>query len=192
MRRLTAGLLGGCALLASGTAGAGAITVVGGGMAEACSNAAIVGERDMVFERICTNALDNESLSGRDTAGTLVNRGVMRLRRSEWNRARSDFDRAARIKPDLGEAYVNRGAALIGQRRYAESLVDIDKGLELGVAQPAQAYYNRALAYEGLKDAAQAFLNYQKALELSPGWGAPQEQMLRFRVSRPPAKGPVS
>jgi tetratricopeptide (TPR) repeat protein len=169
------------------------MAVMGGGMAEACSNAAIVGESDIKFEQICTDALDNEMLNGRDTAGTLVNRGVMRLRRAEWGPAKRDFDKAAGIKPNLGEAYVNRGAALIGQRQYAASLPDINRGLTLGVDQPAKAYYNLALAYEGLQDAKLAYENYQKALEISPGWGAPQEQLLRFRVSHP-AQGsePVS
>jgi tetratricopeptide (TPR) repeat protein len=86
------------------------------------------------------------------------------------------------VKPDLGEAYVNRGAAFIGQHRYADGLTDLNKGIELGVEEPAKAYYNRALAYEGLDDIKSAYFDYQKAVELSPDWPAPKQELARFHV----------
>jgi tetratricopeptide (TPR) repeat protein len=176
-------LVAGAATLLAGSANA-AVTVIGGGLAQACSQAAIAGETDAKFQDLCTLALDTEFLNARDRAGTYVNRGVLKLRKADWNQARRDFDSALKLKPDLGEAYVNRGAAAIGQKRYAESLPDINKGLELGVEEPAKAYYNRALAYEGLEDAKSAYFDYQKAIELSPDWAAPREQLTRFTVSR--------
>ena len=168
--------------LCAGSAQA-AVTVIGGGMAQACSQAAVDGESDIKFQQLCTDALDGEFLTPRDRAGTLVNRGVLKLRRGTYPEATRDFDQAVKLKPDMGEAYVNRGAAAIGQRRYAESLPDINKGLELGVQEPAKAYYNRALAYEGMEDAKSAYFDYQKALEMQPEWAAPREQLTRFSVS---------
>lgn len=165
-------------------ASAQAVTVLGGGMARECSNAALSGESDIRFEEACTTALATELLDLRDRAGTYINRGVLKLRRKEFASATFDFNRAVEIKPDLGEAYVNRGAAAIGARRYAESLPDINRGLELGVQEPAKAYYNRALAHEGLEDAKSAYFDYQKALELNPEWELPREQLARFTVSR--------
>jgi tetratricopeptide (TPR) repeat protein len=173
MKKVLIGGLGAMAALAAvavaGEARA-AVTVIGGGLAEACSRAAVSGERDAKFEQLCTDALETEFLNARDRAGTYVNRGVLKLRRLNWNEARRDFDLAVKLKPDLGEASVNRGAAAIGAKRYADSLNDINKGLELGVDEPAKAYYNRALAYEGLEDAKSAYFDYQKALEISPDW----------------------
>lgn len=160
-----------------------AVTVIGGGMAQACSQAAVDGESDFRFEKLCTDALDEEFLTPRDRAGTLVNRGVLKLRRGAYPDATRDFDHAVRLKPDMGEAYVNRGAAAIGQRRYADSLPDINRGLELGIQEPAKAYYNRALAYEGIDDAKAAYFDYKKALEIQPQWAAPREQLTRFSVS---------
>ncbi|MCR5877264.1 tetratricopeptide repeat protein [Phenylobacterium sp. J367] len=113
-----------------------------------------------------------------------MNRGVLKLRRLNWDAATQDFNQAVRIKPDLGEAYVNRGAAAIGDKRYSESLPDINRGIELGIDEPAKAYYNRALAYEGMEDAKAAYFDYQKALELNPEWGLPREQLARFTVTR--------
>lgn len=171
------------AMTATGQAQA-AVTVIGGGMAQACSDAAVGGENDLKFQDVCTQALETEYLNSRDRAGTYVNRGVLRLRRGSYVEATSDFNQAVRLKPDMGEAYVNRAAAAIGQRRYAEGLPDINKGLALGVQQPAKAYYNRALAYEGLDDAKSAYFDYQKALEIDPEWDAPRQQLVRFSVSR--------
>jgi len=181
--KLTA--LGAAVVLAAAGSANAAVSVIGGGLAQACSQAAIRGESAAEYEALCTTALETEFLNVRDRAGTYVNRGVFKLRRAQYAEAVRDFDLAIRLKPDVGEAYVNRGAAYIGQKRYADSLIEIDKGLELGVEEPAKAYYNRALAHEGLEDAKSAHFDYQKALELKPEWSAPREQLVRFTVSRP-------
>lgn len=172
------------AALAVGTEARASVTVIGGGLAEACSRAALSGKADVRFEETCTEALDKEMLSNRDRAGTLVNRGVLKMRRLNWTAATRDFNDAVRIRPDMGEAYVNRGAVLIGEHRYAESLPDLNKGLQLGVEEPAKVYFNRALAYEGMDDAKSAYFDYQKAVELSPDWAAPREELVRFHVER--------
>ena len=182
--RILPGLAG--AALARGRAGGAqaAVTVIGGGLAEACSQAAVRGESGREYEEFCDLAIETEFLNARDRAGTYVNRGVLRMRRADYGKAIEDFDQAIRMKPDLGEGYVNRGAAYIGQERYEESLGEINRGLELGVEEPAKAYYNRALAYEGLEDARSAYFDYQKAQDLAPGWGAPAEQLARVTVTR--------
>lgn len=162
----------------------GAVTVIGnGGLAQQCSIAAIAGRAEPRFEQYCTDAIDYEMLSPRDRAGTFVNRGVLKLRRANWESARQDFDQAVRLYPKMGEAYVNRGAAALGQGRYADSLPDLDKGISLGIEEPAKAYFNRALAHEGLDDMKSAYFDYQKAVELSPDWTAPKEQLTRFKVT---------
>jgi tetratricopeptide (TPR) repeat protein len=172
------------AALLAGAQARASVTVIGGGLAEACSKAAISGKADFRSEEACTEALDKEMLSSRDRAGTLVNRGVLKMRRLEWAAAAKDFTEATRIKPDMGEAYVNRGAVAIGQHRFADSLPDLNKGLQLGVEEPAKVYFNRALAYEGLDDAKSAYFDYQKAVELSPDWAAPKNELVRFHVER--------
>ena len=179
-------ILGAAALAAAlvGTEARASVTVIGGGLAEACSRAALSGKSNIRLEEPCTEALDKEMLDNRDRAGTFVNRGVLKMRRMDWIGATKDFDEAARIKPNLGEAYVNRGAVSIGQHRYADSLPDLNKGLALGVEEPAKVYFNRALAYEGLDDAKSAYFDYQKAVELSPDWDAPKNELVRFHVER--------
>lgn len=186
MRRLIGAVaLGGAAvLLATAGPARAAVTVIGGGLAEACSKAALAGGSEPNDQQLCTDALQQELLSPRDRAGTYVNRGVMKLRRKAFGPAMADFDLAAQTKPDLGEIYVNRGAALIGSRRYGEGLLDLNHGLQLGVEEPAKAYYNRALAHEGLDDMKAAYFDYLKAVELDPDWDLPKRELLRFHVAR--------
>ena len=181
---LSAGASAAAILLAGAGAARASVTVIGGGLAEACSKAAMAGLSDYRYERTCTDSLENETLAPRDRAGTYVNRGIMKLRRMDWGGALADFDTAAKLKPTLGEIYVNRGAAYVGEHRYADGLKDLNKSLELGVEEPAKAYYNRALAYEGLDDMKSAYFDYQKAVEIDPTWDAPKQELTRFHVSR--------
>ena len=162
-----------------------ATTVLGNGLAGFCSQAAKAGEDDQPSLEVCTLALETESLSRRDRAGTYVNRGVIKMRRQEYVAAHKDFNTAVRLQPDMGEAYVNRGGALVGQKRYMEALLEIDKGLTLAPEEPEKAYYNRALAYEGLDNLKAAYFDYQKAVELKPDWEMPKRELLRFSVARP-------
>jgi tetratricopeptide (TPR) repeat protein len=179
-------LLAASAVIALAAAGAAqaSVTVIGGGMAEECSQAALHGRSDNTSIQNCSEALETEALNARDRAGTFINRGVMKLRRAQFDAARADFDSAIAQEPKLGEGWVNRGAAYVAQKLYREALSDINKGLALGIEEPEKAYYNRALAYEGLEDAKSAYLDYQQALAIKPDWVLPQQQLLRFTVTR--------
>jgi tetratricopeptide (TPR) repeat protein len=171
-------------LLACAGSASASVTVIGGGLAEDCSKAAIHGKSDNFSMQACNEAIETENLDARDRAGTFINRGVMKLRRGALEAAHADFNASIAIQPKLGEAWVNRGAVFISQKRYQEGLSDINHGLELGVDEPEKAYYNRALAYEGLEDAKSAYLDYQQALTIKPDWVLPQQQLLRFTVTR--------
>lgn len=159
-----------------------AVSVIGGGLARACADAAFGGRSDQAAVDTCSFALDAEPMDISDRASTLVNRGVLRLRQAAFTLALADFDAATAMKADLGEAYVNRGAAYIGQARFGEAVTQIERGLALGVEAPEKAYYNRALAHEGLGDFKAAYYDYHKALELRPDWTAPATELTRFTV----------
>ena len=174
----------GAAMLATAGPAAASMTVFGGGLAEECSHAAIAGKSDPNSILTCTLALGSENLDKLDRAGTLINRGVMKLRRSAFEEARADLDASIALVPTIGEAWVNLGAISVGERRYQVALDNISKGLTLGVKEPEKAYFNRALAYEGLDDEKAAYLDYEQALTLKPGWSLPQKELLRFTVTR--------
>lgn len=160
------------------------VLVIGDGDAKACERAAVRGQSKPVHEEACTRALESEPLNVHDRAGTYVNRGVIKMRRAEWEAARADFEEATRVMPSMGEAYVNRGTTLIGLGRFQDGLSEIDRGLALGVRQPEKAHFNRAVAYEGLNDMKSAYFAYRQALELKPEWSLPRQELGRFKVSR--------
>lgn len=172
------------ALLTTGGATASTL-VLGGGAAKDCSVAAIDGRSDKKSVLLCTTALETENLNFRDRARTYVNRGVLQLRQRDFSTARADFDAASKIDPDLGEAWVNRGAAYVGEERYSDALGQIDRGLSLGVKDPEKAWFNRGMANEGLGDLKAAYQDYSKAAELDPEWDAPKKELMRFSVKRP-------
>ncbi|MGH6955324.1 MAG: tetratricopeptide repeat protein [Caulobacteraceae bacterium] len=171
------------ALILAGPAAA-AVTVMGDNTALECSQAAFHDRSDDASVRNCTVALTDGLLDRRDLAGTYINRGVLWMDRGAYASARSDFDHAIGIDPALGEAWVNRGAVNILDQRYKDGISDIDRGLTLGIEQPAKAYYNRAVAYEGIDDEKSAYLDYEQALALAPTWELPRQELLRFSVTR--------
>ena len=184
MLRLPLLFLSSLALLSFALPARSAITVVGGGLAQACSQAVKRGEADRAVIDICTTALETEPIRRRDRAGTYVNRGIVHLRLSNFDLALSDFERAERLHPAIGEIFVNRGAALINQNQYADALAQIDRGIALGVEEPEKAYYNRGIAKERLDDTKGAYYDFRKAAELDPTWTLPQTQLARFTVTR--------
>ena len=175
------------ALSAIGAAASADVTIIGNGLAAECSSAArsAAGNRPAQADamRECTLALQNEALDRHETAATYVNRGVLFMAGRKFEDSRRDFDSALRIEPGLPEAFVNRGAALIGEGRDAEGVSEIDHGLALNPSEPEKAYYNRALAEEGLGDVKGAYYDYRKAAELKPDWALPKTELARFRVS---------
>lgn len=173
-------------LVALGLAGpaAAAVTVIGDSSAYDCSQAAFHERIDDAALTICNQAVSSPFLDRRDLAGTYINRGVILMGRNDYPAARLDFDHAIRVDPSIGEAWVNRGAVNIIDKRYQDGISDIDKGLDLGTQEPAKAYYNRAVAYEGIDDEKSAYLDYQQALVLQPDWDLPKRELLRFTVTR--------
>ena len=187
MRRFhpfTAGALAALALaIVPGVCGA-ATMVIGGGMAEDCYKAARAEATDRASLELCTQAIDQESLTKKDLAATLVNRSVILLGRREYDAAVRDLDRAISLRPEFAEAFVNRGAARLGLKQYRDALTDLDRGLALGAPEPAKAWYDKGLAHEDLGDLQAAFNDYTKASELRPDWQLPKDELKRFTLKQ--------
>lgn len=164
-----------------------AITVMGKGLAESCFHAAEFGTDADDGVDTCTRALHDQPLSVTDRASTHVNRGILRARANDPEGALRDYDTGLRLKPDLAEAYVDRGAALLLLKRYKQAIADIDKGLSMDVKRPHIAYYDRAIANEALGDVRAAYEDYKKAVELAPDFALAIQQLRRFKVVRKPA-----
>ena len=160
------------------------VIVVGGGAGAQCYATAEFGDPFEAFD-ICSKALANQDMSVRDRAATYVNRSVVRLRVHDYNGAIADCDLSIARFPGFGEAYVNRGAALINLEMPKEALQALDKAIQLGLDKIHLAYYNRGLAKERLNDAKGAYEDYKKALELDPTFTLAAEELKRFTVTTP-------
>ncbi|MEM7730370.1 MAG: tetratricopeptide repeat protein [Pseudomonadota bacterium] len=157
--------------------------IIGEGKAQSCYQSALMGDMGSVTAvRTCTEALDDPRLVRRDQAATLANRGLLFVRRGNFDRAMADFDRALDFAPELAEAHLNRGTALFHRGDFAAARDAYTRSLELGITKEAEALYNRALAHERLDDNRAAYLDLRRTLELRPDWDAAQATMARFTV----------
>lgn len=163
------------------------VIVVGGGAATECYATAEYGDPNKAFD-ICSRALSDQSLSVRDKAATYVNRSVVRLRVRDYAGAIADVDLCITRAPNISEAYVNRGAALLNLDRPRDAVRELDKAISMGLDKIHLAYYNRGLAKEKLNDARGAYNDYKKALEINPQFGLAAEELKRFTVNGAPVR----
>ena len=159
------------------------VTVIGGGMARECFESA---KHSWVSpsegEKMCTRALNFETLNVSNRAATYTNRGVFRMRGGDYDRALDDYDKAKRLRPELGEIYLNEGAALIYKKDFDAALDTLNRAIELESDDLFAAHYNRAIAREKLQDYQGAYEDFKMALELKPDWEMAKWQVSRFVV----------
>ena len=166
------------------------VFVLGDGPASACYQAAEfgTGATDNGFE-VCSLALNTPGVSSRDRAATYVNRAVIRMRAGDFQGAYSDSNNSIGLVSSMGEAYVNRGAALLNLMRPMEALDSINQGVTLGSSRLHLVYYDRAAAKEILGDVRGAYADYRMSLQVKPDFALATEQLSRFQVVRRAARG---
>lgn len=177
-------LVCGCALMLSGPASAITV-VVHSGLAQDCYLATLkdpTPENDRQAIAVCTQAVANSQNDEYDQMAALVNRADVRLRMSDFQNAAADSEQALLLEGDQPVAHLNRGAALVGLRRYPEAIAALDRAIALNI-QPLQvAYFNRALAKEALGDVPGAYHDYKAAVDLDPKFQLAAEELSRFTV----------
>lgn len=167
-------------------AAAAQMTVIGGGLARDCYEAAKYGLMSQpVAEQLCTRALEHETMNLTNKAATFTNRGVLRMRQGKVDSALSDYAASKRIMGDSGPTWLNEGAAYILKKDYEAALVSLNRAIELDSSDLFAAYYNRALARERLGDIQGAYYDLVKSKELNPDFPQTDEQLSRFTVERP-------
>jgi tetratricopeptide (TPR) repeat protein len=187
LRGRTLSALGVASLLSASLLSGGAhaaVTVLGNGLAHTCYEAAEFNGSPSDGIIACSQALDEMAMPVRDRAATLVNRGILYSRLNEPQLALADYDKGISMEANLGEAYVDRGAALIVMGRYDEAVQEINKGIALGSNRPELAYYDLGLAEESLGNIRAAYEAYKKATEIAPDFTLASSQLSRFKVVR--------
>ena len=164
------------------------VTVIGNSSARMCYEAADSPTTPQMRDlRFCDEAFEQEALSQHDRVATHVNRGILRLRRDQFDASIADFDAAMTLDPRQPEAYLNKGAALLRSSGSAdEALRLFTVALEYETRRPEVAHFGRAIAHETLGHVREAYHDYRRASELSPEWSEPRTEMARFRVVQTP------
>lgn len=172
------------ALLASLPATAhSAVTVLGNSEARECYEAARDEQATAGTIRLCTRALSQGLLVGRDRVATHVNRGILYVQRGDMASGLADYDRALALDAEEPEAYLNKGLALLRRDNSgASALPMFNAAIEYGTSEPAIAYYARAVAHEFNGDIPAAYHDLRRAQELDPEWDAPARDLQRFVV----------
>ena len=88
-------------------------------------------------------------------------------RQKGYNDAITHYTKAIDLKPDLVEAYNNRGVAYRHTGDFSAALSDFNKAIELS-PEDAGVYIDRGLAYDRQGDFSAALDDYSKAIGLSP------------------------
>ena len=179
MRNLS--LIAASTLILAGPAGA-AVMTVGGGYARSCYEAADSQDARYQAFQLCSRALTEEALSRDDRVATLVNRGILHLRRSELREANADFDAALALDQTEAEAWLNKAIVHARFGNSVDALPLVQKALELKTHRPALAYFVRAMAYEDSGNIPAAYRDLQRARSLEPRWAEPAIELKRFKV----------
>lgn len=161
------------------------ISVIGNSSARTCYLAAKADGPSISGLKDCDRALSEEPLSHYDMVATYVNRGILRMRGGNIDKAIADFDAAIATDPNQPEAYLNKGAALLRRDGGWEAAVPLfTAALEKRTQAPAVAYLGRGMAHEMVGNLKAAYGDYHRASVADPKWDQPALELARFTVKR--------
>ncbi len=172
----------GAALLAAAPANA-FVVVMGNSLAHDCFIAAKARVNLDEGLATCNAALTDSALTHHDRAATFINRGAVKQDKGLYESAMVDFEAGIALEPTLGDAYVDRGAALIRLQRYDDAIADINHGMELGMSYPHIGYYDRAVAEELKGQYKESYFDFKHVLELEPNFTMASDQLKNFIVT---------
>lgn len=162
-----------------------ATTTFGSSRARLCYEAAELQRSGNGALAECDHALGEDALTRAEQVATLVNRGILRMRRDDQAGALADFDAASAIDPREPEAYLNKGVALLrSEQGWEPAGALFEEALRLGTHRPEFAYFGQGVVKELSGDAKGAYYAYKRASEAAPDWDRPREELARFTVSK--------
>jgi tetratricopeptide (TPR) repeat protein len=180
-------LLAGCALLLSGPAFAATISIsVNGTPGRDCYLATLqksTPESDQAGIAACDKAVIADKNDTYNEMAALVNRADIRLRTKDYKMAVEDAEQALALDPTEAVAHLNRGAGMVGLRRYQDAIAALDQAIALKIEPLQIAYFNRALAKEALGDVPGAYHDYKSAVDVDPKFQLAAEELTRFTVT---------
>lgn len=175
------------ALACASEPGYSQVTVTGDNLARSCYRAALDSVKGALHSQDglanCTAAL-NGPMSAKNRAATYDNRGILYDAQQNYSDSWWDFNSSIRVNPKLGDAYVNRGVALIRLHKPEQALMDIQKGMALGGSSlPEIGYYDLAVAEETLGRVTDAYYDFKHSLAINPNFAPADKALKNFTVT---------
>lgn len=175
-------LLSTAGLLLPFAAASAQVMSVGTNPGRACYEAARDESRSERALAICTEALGYNLNAPFDRVATLVNRGIVRMYRRDYDGALADYDRALAERPTHPEAMLNKGIVVLRAPGRAEEARGLfDAALAAKTSKPELAYLARGIAHEQLGNIQAAYRDYVQAAALQPDWQLARQELKRFR-----------
>jgi len=166
------------------TAATAQLIVIGSGKPQACYEYAQRGNQGSISAiSTCRDAL-NAPLTVKDEAATLVNLGLLLMRKGDLEAAEKHYLSALNLQPETTEIHINYGAALIMMDRDKEALSYLNKAILLDTPKMKEALYNRAVVYHGKEDYRSAYFDLQSILKISPGYAPALKFIETYDVKR--------
>ncbi len=114
-------------------------------------------------------------------ADDLFKRGMVDIRKCDYDRAIVNFSRALGVNPHYTPAFYHRGLAYLAKGEYDRAIADFNKALELSPKLAlAMASMGRAYHLKGNKDRAKMW--YERALEFSEQISVEEAGLVRKRL----------
>ena len=95
------------------------------------------------------------------------NRGLAYLRKSQYDEAIIELNKAIEIYPRYALAYNDRGVAYLRKKQYDRAISDFTMTLDIN-PKHHHAHYNRGIAYLDKRNYGEAISNLNQAIELDP------------------------
>lgn len=177
------------ALLSLPGVAAAQVVVMGSGDAQACYQFARDGNPGSSEAlRTCRAALELDLL-GKDKAATHINTGILYMRHGEYDKSRDHYESAISLSPNVPEAYINYGAALIYMYETDAAIEALTKAISLDQTETVnklpEALFNRSIAYDRNQNYKAAYLDLRHALTLRPDWPPALAAIKRYDVKKP-------
>jgi len=117
-----------------------------------------------------TQAIDTGKLPPGYLVVVINGRGVAYDIQGETDKAIVDFDVAIRLKPDFGEAYINRGLAWAKKHEHDRAIADFTEAIHLDPEHAYLALNDRGNVYEEKGNNSQAIEDYDRAIGMRPDY----------------------
>lgn len=128
-----------------------------------CSSAAEGSDVNLAID-LCTGAIQTGQISDQDLAISYNNRGFAYYKKSDYDRAIHDFDRAIGLQSTLASAFDRRANAYQAKREYERALADYEAAAQLDSNSNFERSKGFLLFYLGrMSQSAETFERYMKS-----------------------------